>query len=104
MAEMGEYWRDVAPILKEQARQKRLNCFDKRLEYAINQFEHHSIPYKLCNKDIGHFNLFYKDKVIISFWSYTGKILGQENRRGIRSCINFYNKKVKELEENNERD
>lgn len=99
MAELGEYWRDVSPILKEQAREKRESQFDKRLQYAINQFEQHQIPYKLCNKDIGHFNLYYKGKVIISFWSYTGKIRGQENRRGISSCINFYKKKIKELEE-----
>lgn len=98
MAELGEYWRDISPVLKEQAREKREKEFEKRLEYAIKQFEENNIPYKLCNKNIGHFNLYHNGKVIISFWSYTGKIQGEENRRGIRSCIKLYKNKVKELE------
>ena len=28
---LAEYWRDVAPILKEQAREKRESCFNDRL-------------------------------------------------------------------------
>lgn len=31
---LADYWRDVSPILKEQAREKRENCFNDRLEYA----------------------------------------------------------------------
>lgn len=33
---LADYWRDVSPILKEQAREKRENCFNDRLECAKN--------------------------------------------------------------------
>ena len=33
---LGDYWRDVKPILKQQAQEKRENCFNDRLEYAKN--------------------------------------------------------------------
>ena len=56
---LGDYWRDVSPILKEKAREKRENCFNDRLEYAKKQFEENNIPYKLCNETIGHFNLYF---------------------------------------------
>ncbi len=49
---LADYWRDVSPILKEQAREKRENCFNDRLEYAKKQFEENNIPYKLCNESI----------------------------------------------------
>lgn len=49
---LADYWRDVSPILKEQAQEKRENCFNDRLEYAKKQFEENDIPYKLCNETI----------------------------------------------------
>ena len=54
---LRDYWRDVSPVLKRQAQEKRENCFNDRLEYAKKQFEGNNIPYKLCNENIGHFNL-----------------------------------------------
>ena len=64
---LADYWRDVSPILKQQAREKRENCFNDRLEYAKKQFKDNNIPYKLCNESIGHFNLFKDNKVVMSF-------------------------------------
>lgn len=93
---LADYWKDVSPILKEQAIEKRENCFDDRLEYAKRQFEQNNIKYKLCNEDIGHFNLYKDDKVVMSFWSYTGKCYvlsnGFSGNIGIRNCIKKYKK------------
>ena len=52
---LGDYWRDVSPILKQQAKEKRENCFKDRLEYAIKQYEENQIPYKLCNHFHGEY-------------------------------------------------
>lgn len=94
---LADYWRDVSPILKEQAREKRENCFKDRLEYAKKQFEENDIPYKLCNESIGHFNLLNnKGKVVMSFWCWTGKcyIPSKEYSEnvGIKNCIKKYKK------------
>lgn len=101
---LADYWRDVSPILKQQAQEKRENCFNNRLEYAKKQFEKNDIPYKLCNETIGHFNLLdSKRKVLMSFWSYTGKLYipstGFSDNVGIRNCIRKY-KKIVESDSN----
>lgn len=98
---LADYWRDVAPILKQQAQEKRKNCFNDRLAYAKKQFEKNNILYKLCNESIGHFNLLdNKGKVVMSFWSYTGKLYipstGFSDNVGIKNCIKNY-KKMEEL-------
>ncbi len=95
MGELSGYWKDVSPIIKEENRQRREETFDLRLEYAKKQFELNNIPYKLCNASIGHFNLYFNNKVIMSFWSYTGKIKGEEDLRGIKACIRLYKKRIK---------
>lgn len=97
MAEMGEYWKDVKPFLQDRAREKREQQFDKRLEYAINQFKENNIEYKLCKKENGHFNLYKNKKVVLSFWSYTGRIYSNiieinEDYRGIKNCIKTFKK------------
>ena len=93
---LAEYWRDVKPILKEINQQKRLEHYDERIEYAIKQFEENQIPYKLCNKENGHFNLYKDKKVVMSFWSWTGKcyIPSKEYSEnvGIKNCIKKYKK------------
>ena len=43
---LADYWRDVSPILKQQAQEKRENCFNDRLEYAKKQFKENNISYK----------------------------------------------------------
>ena len=93
---LADYWRDVSPILKEQAREKRENCFNDRLEYAKKLFEQNNIPYKLCNELNGHFNLLKDNKVVMSFWSYTGKCYipskDFSDNIGIKNCISKYKK------------
>lgn len=96
---LGDYWRDVSLILKQQAQEKRENCFDDRLEYAKKQFKDNDIQYKLCNESIGHFNLYKDNKVVMSFWSYTGKCyipsIQFSDNIGIKNCIKKYNKLFK---------
>lgn len=102
MGELAEYWRDVKPILKQINAEKREKHYDKRIEYAINQFEENNIPYKLCNESNGHFNLLKNNKVVMSFWSWTGKCYipstGFSDNIGIRNCIKKYKKQFKEEE------
>ena len=52
MSEIGEYWKEIKPILKEINQQERAEHYDERIEYAIKQFEENQIPYKLCNKEL----------------------------------------------------
>ena len=96
---LADYWRDVSPILKQQAQEKRENCFNDRLEYAKKQFEENDISYKLCNEDNGHFNLYKDNKVVMSFWSYTGRCYissnGFSDNIGIKNCIRKDNKLFK---------
>lgn len=93
---MGEYWRDVSSILKQQNQEQREKYYDKRIKYAINQFESNDIPYKLCNESNGHFNLLKDKKVVMSFWSWTGKVyipsLEFSDNIGIKNCIKKYKK------------
>lgn len=94
---MGDYWRDVSPMLMRQARDKRAREFDKRLAYAIKRFDEEMIPYKICNAANGHINLYKDLKVIMSFWTYTGmiNIIGEPSvdSRGIENCIKIYKRR-----------
>lgn len=93
---MGEYWRDVSPILKEQNAKEREEHYDERIEYAIKQFKENNIEYKLCNESNGHFNLYKNKKVVMSFWSWTGKCYipstGFSDNIGIKNCLKKYKK------------
>ena len=91
---LSEYWHDVTPILKQQNAEHREKHYDERIKYAIKQFEENNIPYKLCNESNGHFNLLKNNKVVMSFWSWTGKCYipstGFSDNIGIRNCIRKY--------------
>ena len=77
---MGEYWRDVKPILKQQ-HDERVAKNPDRIEYAIQQFEKYEIRYELKNQSNGHFHCWRKsDNKLFQFWAGTGKILGYNNR------------------------
>lgn len=54
------------------------------------------IEYKLCNEEIGHFNLYKNGKYIMSYWSSSGKChIPSTNYKGVVSL-----KKLVELYEN----
>ena len=96
MSELSEYWHDVKPIFKQQNAEKREKYYDKRIQYAIEQFEKNNIKYKLCNEENGHFNLYDNSKVVMSFWSWTGKCYipstGFSDNIGIKNCIKKFKK------------
>lgn len=59
-----------------------------RIEYAIKQFELHNIEYELKNEQTGHFHCYRKsDDKLFQFYAGTGKIMGEQNRRGIHALI-----------------
>ena len=96
MSELAEYWRDVKPVLKEQNQKERTEHYNERIKFAINLFENNEIKYKLCNEENGHFNLYKDNKVVMSFWSWTGKCYipstGYSDNIGIRNCVKKYKK------------
>jgi hypothetical protein len=74
-------------LYAEQMHRERVAKNPDRIEYAIQQFESHSIRYELKNQEIGHFHCWRKtDNKLFQFWASTGKILGR-NIRGIHTLI-----------------
>ena len=43
---LGEYWRAIKPILKEQNTKQREEHYDERIEYAIKQLNRHDFTDK----------------------------------------------------------
>ena len=59
-----------------------------RIEYAIKQFELHNIEYELKNEQTGHLHCHRKsDDKLFQFYAGTGKIMGEQNCRGIHALI-----------------
>lgn len=100
MADMGDYWRDVKPILKQKNAEHREKNYEKRIKYAMKRFDEEKVTYKLCSENNAHFNLYINDKVGMSFWAWTGRFIftgGIEHERfdgdfnrGIENCIKAY--------------
>lgn len=97
MGEMGELFR----ILKEENAKHREKNYDSRIQFAIRLFEQNNISYTLCNENNAHFNLYLGNKVVLSFWAWTGKIYSPNNiikineQRGIKNCVALYNKHIR---------
>ncbi len=70
-----------------------------RCEYASRLLNDKNIEHEIKKKEIGHINLLYNGKPVMSFWARTGKfiflkiprgpIITQDDR-GIRNCIQAY--------------
>ena len=72
---------------KEQHKKRVLKNPD-RIAYAIKQLESHGIEYELKNEMTGHFHCWKKsDHSLVQFYAGTGKIMGYNKLRGIRSLI-----------------
>lgn len=56
MGDMAEYWRDVKPIYK-QMHDERVAKTPDRIEYTIERFTKHNIPFELKNEVTGQFNI-----------------------------------------------
>ena len=74
-------------LYAEQKHKERVAKNPNRIEYAIEQFEQHSIEYQLKNAQTGHFHCWRKtDDKLFQFYAGTGKIMGR-NIRGIHNLI-----------------
>lgn len=87
MSEMGEFWRDMAPIKKKQSEEKKLNNYNS----SKKQLESNNVSF--IEKDNGHFIILNKSqKPTHDFWATTGLIIERKtNRRsrGIRNLLRF---------------
>lgn len=82
--------------LKELAKQNHAERVAKnpdRINYAIEQFKKHGIEYSLKNPQTGHFHCRRKsDDKLFQFYAGTGKIQGNEHKRGIHALIKILTK------------
>ena len=80
---------------------ERIAC--DRCTHACELLAKENIPYEVKKKEIGHINLLFKGKVVMSFWARTGKFIYTVNHnnyniqpldsdldRGIKNCIKAY--------------
>ena len=87
---MGDMREDFDALKADckQRHDERVMKTPDRVTYAIKQFESHNIEYDLKNVSIGHFHCHRKsDDKLFQFWAGTGKIYGEDNKRGIHAFI-----------------
>ncbi len=81
MGDVGDYWKDVGPILKEESRNRK----DSNKEYCTNKLNELNIPFKSHNAGI-HLVVM----GIFDYWPSTGKFINRKNRKsghGINSLL-----------------
>lgn len=84
--------------LAKQCHIERVAKTPSRIAYAVKQFEKQGIKFNLKNAATGHFCCYRKfDNKLFQFWAGTGKILGEENSRGIHSLIKMLEENPKGL-------
>lgn len=67
---------------------KRISNTPNRIAYAVNQFDKCGIEYILKNPQTGHFHCHRKsDDKLFQFYAGTGKIVGEDVKRGIHALI-----------------
>lgn len=78
----------------------------KRCKYASDLLNNADIKHQVKKESIGHINLFYQDRCIMSFWARTGKFIFNicplepiitDDDRGIRNCIDAYYQLVNQI-------
>ena len=71
----------------------------ERCEYACKKLKENNIPFEIKKREIGHINLLYNNKPIMSFWARTGRFIFLKNPRGpivtqddrgLKNCIEAY--------------
>lgn len=80
MGDLGEFWRDVSPMLKEESRAKKKS----NLEKSIAILDQYGISY--VTKDEIHF-IIESSIGRIDFWPSTGLYKGAANGRGVFNLI-----------------
>lgn len=80
----------------------------KRTQYACQLLDNEQISYEIKKIEIGHINLYYEGKVVMSFWARTGRFiftiqptkikyeLDADFDRGIKKLIQTYKKEFME--------
>lgn len=77
----------------------------ERCDYASELLNKENVPHVIKKKEIGHINLLFEGKTVMSFWARTGrfiytvnpsnyknaKTLAEDTDRGIKKCIKTYN-------------
>lgn len=83
----------------------------ERCDFACELLNKENIPYEVKKKEIGHINLLFEGKVVMSFWARTGKFIYTVNLsnyknakeldsdfdRGIKKCIKTYNETFRSI-------
>lgn len=86
---MKPYFKALKEDLKER-HDKRVADTPRRVQFAVEQLEKNEIEYAVKNESTGHIHAWRKsDGKLFQFWAGTGKILGQENKRGIHAFISI---------------
>lgn len=72
------------------------------IDRVIGELERENIDYKICNGEIGHFNLYKNGKYIMSYWCFSLKYhIPNGNVKGscsIKECIEIYKEQIKKGE------
>lgn len=90
MSELGEYWRDVKPILKEEKQNRSEKYFTnamKTFEGKGYDFEIHPNTYQIV--------IACENGVVVDFWSSTGTWIERKTKergRGIKGLMSFVDK------------
>lgn len=88
-------WKELTQIKKEQ-HDARVAKTPQRIEYAINQFNKFNIKFELKNKIIGHFHVFSREGKLYNFYASTGKIVGEDSKRGLSWMLKLVNAVIKQ--------
>ena len=80
-------WNEMRKQAKEH-HQARVNKTPKRIDYACMMLDEAGIEYQLKNPATGHFHCWRKsDGKLFQFYAGTGKIMGNDNERGIHALV-----------------
>lgn len=73
---------------------RRVADTPRRVQYAIKILEKNDIEYTLKNEQTGHFHCRRKsDDKLFQFYAGTGKIQGEEHKRGIHALVEILTEK-----------
>lgn len=88
-----EDFEGIRQYAKEQ-HDKRVADTPRRVQYAVKIFEENGIEYVLKNEQTGHFHCRRKrDDKLFQFYAGTGKIQGEENKRGVHALVDILTEK-----------
>jgi hypothetical protein len=87
MADMGDYWRDVTPALKERSQQKRAS----NRQQSAKMLTDAKVKFESRNGG-AHLIVTAADGLVADFWPGTGKWMQRGypgSSRGVRSLLRF---------------